>query len=79
METVIRERSLEQINDKDALSRAVDVAISQCAEAVDDYRRGKSAAAKAIVGRVMATTKGRANPRLVAELVALRLDEISKQ
>ncbi len=45
------------------------------ASAVADYKAGKEAALKFLVGQVMRVTKGRANPKLVNELVKKKLEE----
>jgi Asp-tRNA(Asn)/Glu-tRNA(Gln) amidotransferase B subunit len=38
-----------------------------------DYRRGKTNVLNALVGKVMATTKGKASPQLVTEILQRRL------
>ena len=49
-------------------------AIQQNPKSVADYQKGKKAAAKAIVGRVMAASGGRANPTVVDRLVEAQLN-----
>ncbi len=44
-------------------------------QAVADFRAGKEQALKFLVGQVMRTTRGRANPKLVSELLKKKLEE----
>ena len=66
---LVREQDLAQINDAALLRDAVERALNDNPKALADYRNGKKAAAKVIMGRVMAQTRGRANPVLLGELV----------
>lgn len=74
-EIVVAEE-LEQINDEELLRRYVTEAIEASPSSVQDYKRGKTAAAKAIVGRVMSATGGRANPAIASKLVEDMLNSI---
>ncbi len=44
--------------------------------AIEDYRKGKTAAAKALVGQVMKATGGKANPAIVNQLLQEKLSQI---
>ena len=72
---LVREQNLMQINDAEVLLKNVDEAILSNPKALADYQKGKKAAAKVIVGRVMAQTRGRANPVLLGRLVEERMNE----
>ena len=74
-EIVVAE-GLEQINDEELLRRYVTEAIEASPASVQDYKRGKTAAAKAIVGKVMSATGGRANPAIASKLVEDMLNSI---
>ena len=65
----VRERALLQINDESELMTIIKRVIEQNPQAVADYRSGKTAAAKSVVGKVMGATGGRANPTLTSSLV----------
>ena len=65
----VRERGLSQINDREALLPLVCQALTENPRAKKDYAAGKKFAAKAIVGRVMALTSGKANPAILSEMV----------
>ena len=45
-------------------------------KAVEDWRKGKTAAGKALVGAVMRATQGKANPALANQLVEERLSRL---
>jgi len=72
-ETIVRREGLMQVSDTAELARIVAEVIEANARAVDDYRKGKAAAAKALVGQVMKATKGKANPALVNQLLLEKL------
>lgn len=59
---MIRERGLERISGRDRLLPLVEQVIAENPEAVENYRRGKNKALAFLVGKVMAATKGRADP-----------------
>ena len=71
----VREQGLEQINDESVLLPLVTDAIDKNPKSVADYKKGKPAAAKAIVGQVMAKTGGRANPVLLSSLVEAEIQK----
>ena len=66
---LVREQDLGRINDPETLRAAAEQALLANPRALTDYRNGKKNAAKVIVGRVMAETKGRANPVLLGTIV----------
>jgi len=72
-EEIVRERSLEQISDDRELERVVNEVIEENPKIVNDYRNGKQNAIIALVGKIMAKTKGKANPQKVNEILRNRL------
>lgn len=72
---LVTEQNLRQINDADLLRKEVEQALFANPKALADYRNGKKAAAKVIVGRVMAQTRGRANPVLLSRMVEECMNE----
>ncbi|ASW53930.1 Asp-tRNA(Asn)/Glu-tRNA(Gln) amidotransferase subunit GatB [Plantactinospora sp. KBS50] len=70
---IMARRGLEVVSDTGALSAAVDEAIAANPDVADKVRAGKVAAAGALVGAVMKTTRGQADARAVRELVLERL------
>lgn len=74
-EAYVKENNLMQITDRDSLLPLIEAAIASNQKAVEDYRNGKQAAIKAIIGRVMKESSGRAQPLLVEEMI---LEQISQ-
>jgi len=70
---IIEAQGLGQISDDSALDDAVAAAIADNPKAVADFRAGREAAVKFLVGQVMRVTRGRANPVIVAEKVKAKL------
>ena len=66
---------LGQISDVDLLTSHIRAVIEGNPKVVSDFKRGKTAAAKSIIGQVMGATRGRANPVLVTELVTEALSK----
>ena len=65
----VEDNDLEQINDRELLSKLIDKAISENPKSVEDYKAGKQSALKAIIGKVMAQTGGKGNPVVINELM----------
>jgi len=72
---IMREKGLEQVSDAGELEEIVRRAVEANPKAIADIRGGKEKAKGAIVGFVMKETKGRANPKLVGELIDKVLSE----
>jgi aspartyl-tRNA(Asn)/glutamyl-tRNA(Gln) amidotransferase subunit B len=66
-------RGLEVVSDTGALTAAVDEAIAANPDIAAKVRDGKVAAAGALVGAVMKTTRGQADAKTVRELILERL------
>jgi aspartyl-tRNA(Asn)/glutamyl-tRNA(Gln) amidotransferase subunit B len=66
---IVEEQGLTQISAADELSGIVAQVIASNPKPVADFRGGKDAALKALVGLAMRETRGRANPQLVEELL----------
>ena len=75
-EAIVRREGLTQMSDTAELGRIVAEVVAANARAVDDYKRGKSAAAKALVGQVMKATGGKANPGVVNQLLQEKLSQM---
>ncbi len=68
-ETIISERGLVQITDSDAISEAVKQVLVEHAKEVSDYKAGKTKLFGFFVGQVMKATRGKANPKIVNEML----------
>ncbi|HEU5320839.1 MAG TPA: Asp-tRNA(Asn)/Glu-tRNA(Gln) amidotransferase subunit GatB, partial [Methylomirabilota bacterium] len=73
--TIVRREGLAQVADASALEAMVDRVLAENPRAVEDFRRGKTAAAKALVGQVMKASGGKANPGMVNRLLQEKLSK----
>jgi len=64
----------QQITDASAIEKLIDEVIAANPKQVEQYRAGKKTVAGFFVGQVMRASKGQANPALLNELVAKKLD-----
>ena len=61
--------NLFQISDKETLSLLANEAINESASSLADYKNGKKNAAKAIFGKAMSKSNGRADPVLLNKIL----------
>ena len=64
----------QQITDTAAIEKMIDEVIAANPKQVEQYRAGKTSLAGFFVGQVMRASKGQANPALLNELVAKKLE-----
>ncbi|MBR6649995.1 MAG: Asp-tRNA(Asn)/Glu-tRNA(Gln) amidotransferase subunit GatB [Clostridia bacterium] len=69
---------LRQENDESIIIEWVKKAVAENPKSVVDYRKGKKTAAKAIIGKAMANSCGKANPLIVQQLVERELEKFDK-
>jgi aspartyl-tRNA(Asn)/glutamyl-tRNA(Gln) amidotransferase subunit B len=72
---IVEELGLVKITKNDVLEKAVEEAIKENKNAVDDYLNGKEEALNFVVGQVMRKTKGRADPSTVLTMLKDRLEK----
>ncbi|MGB9743164.1 MAG: Asp-tRNA(Asn)/Glu-tRNA(Gln) amidotransferase subunit GatB [Minisyncoccales bacterium] len=72
---LIEEKGLTQISDEEEIKTVIKEVIKENSPAVADCRAGKKNAQQFLVGKVMAKTKGKANPQLVQNLLEQLLAE----
>lgn len=72
---IVDEQGLGAISGADELTGIVRRVIASNEKAVADYRAGKEASLKFLLGQVMRETKGRATPQVAQELIATELAE----
>ena len=73
--TIVKREGLTQVADAGALETLVEAAIAANPKAVADFKAGKTAAAKALVGQVMKASGGKANPGMVDRMVQEKLSQ----
>lgn len=69
-EAIMKELGLEQVDDSAELEEAVKKIIADNPTQTEQYRQGKTNVIQFFIGQVMAETKGKANPKIVKELLA---------
>ncbi|RLB89357.1 MAG: Asp-tRNA(Asn)/Glu-tRNA(Gln) amidotransferase GatCAB subunit B [Deltaproteobacteria bacterium] len=73
-ETIVRDQGLVQITDTDAISKVVQQVLADHPKEVSNYKAGKTKLFGFFVGQVMKATGGKANPKLVNEILRKMLD-----
>jgi aspartyl-tRNA(Asn)/glutamyl-tRNA(Gln) amidotransferase subunit B len=71
---IVEEKGLEQVADEGEIGEVIDAVLAAHPGQVDDYRRGKEKLLGFFVGQVMKQTQGRANPKLVNEILKEKLE-----
>jgi len=69
---IIREENLAQNSDEKSLEKEVDAVIQENPKVVADVKIGKNNSLMFLVGQVMKRTKGKANPKIVQEILKRR-------
>jgi len=72
-EDIIKEKDLGQVSDAGALEAVVDKVLADNAKAVEDYKKGKEAPLKFLIGMAMRESKGKANPQILEEIIKNKL------
>jgi len=70
---IMTEKNLGQIDNSAELEAAVDKVIGDNPKVVEDFKSGKEAALKFLVGQTMAATRGKANPQTVNDILKKKL------
>jgi len=73
---IVESKGLLQIKDKDELDKILGEVIRQNPKPVTDYKNGKVNVLTFLVGQVMKATKGKANPKMVNDLLKERMDKL---
>ena len=72
-QTLIKDNNLLQISNADALEQVIEAVIQENAKSVNDFKAGKINALMFLVGQVMKKSSGKANPKVVGELIKRRI------
>jgi aspartyl-tRNA(Asn)/glutamyl-tRNA(Gln) amidotransferase subunit B len=72
---IIQDKNLFQVSDTKILDAAIEEAIKGNPKSVESFRSGKENAVMFLVGQVMRKTGGKANPKLVQEMLKRRLSD----
>ena len=74
-EEIIKEKDLVQVTDESAIEEVVTKIIAQYKDEVDRYNSGEKKLAGFFIGKVMSESNGKANPKIVNELLLKKLQE----
>jgi aspartyl-tRNA(Asn)/glutamyl-tRNA(Gln) amidotransferase subunit B len=66
---IVEEKGLTQVSDTGELEKICKEIVDANPQAIEDFKNGKDRAFGALVGQVMAQTKGQANPKIVNEIL----------
>jgi aspartyl-tRNA(Asn)/glutamyl-tRNA(Gln) amidotransferase subunit B len=72
-EHLIAIHDLAQVSDAASLNQIIEDVIAQNEKIVADFKTGKEVALKALIGRVMAGSKGKANPQVAEQMLREKL------
>jgi aspartyl-tRNA(Asn)/glutamyl-tRNA(Gln) amidotransferase subunit B len=72
-DAIIEKRGLKQISDSGEIEKIIDQVLAANAPQVADYRSGKEKAFNSLVGQIMKSSKGKANPAQVNALLKKKL------
>jgi aspartyl-tRNA(Asn)/glutamyl-tRNA(Gln) amidotransferase subunit B len=70
---IIEKKSLKQVSDESAIEKVIDAILIKNATQVADYKNGKTQVFGFFVGQIMKEMKGKANPKVVNELLKKKL------
>jgi aspartyl-tRNA(Asn)/glutamyl-tRNA(Gln) amidotransferase subunit B len=73
-QVIVKEKGLEQVTDTGAIEALVDEAIEKNTAQVQQYKDGNGKVLQFFVGQVMKLSRGKANPKMVVELLKQKLD-----
>ncbi len=72
-EALVKEKGLAQVSDTGMIDELAEQAIAANPKVAEDYRAGKEAALKFLMGQVMKLSRGAANPQLATEALRRKL------
>ncbi|HDP79898.1 MAG TPA: Asp-tRNA(Asn)/Glu-tRNA(Gln) amidotransferase subunit GatB [Spirochaetes bacterium] len=73
--SIVKEQGLTQVSDTAEIESMIDAVIASNPGSVNDYKSGKEKALKFLVGQVMKESRGKANPQMVNEILARKLNQ----
>ena len=78
-DVLVKKKGLSQISDESELENIVSQILKENKKTVGDYRSGKKNALIFLVGQVMKVSRGKANPKMVNEILRDKLDREEKK
>lgn len=71
---IVEKKGLRQVSDTGEIEKIIDSVLEANSQSVEDFRNGKEKAMGFLVGQVMKESKGKANPRIVNEILLKKLN-----
>lgn len=72
-EAIVKDKGLVQVTDTKAIEQVVDKVLAANPKSIEDFKAGKKQAIGFLVGQVMKETQGKANPKMVNEILERKL------
>ncbi len=72
-DTIVQEKGMSQVTDAGEIEAIADKVIAANEKSVSDFKAGKKAALGFLVGQIMKESKGKANPKIVNEILTKKL------
>jgi len=71
--SIVEEKGLKQVTDTGEIETIINKVLDENQSSIDDYKNGKTKALGFLVGQVMKASRGKANPKIVNELLLKKL------
>ena len=72
---IVKEKGLVQITDNNEIEKIVDTVLGENAQSIEDYKAGKDKAMGFLVGQAMKLSKGKANPKIVTDIILSKISD----
>lgn len=75
-EEIVEALGLKQVSDEGAIQKLIDEVLAANEKSVNDYKNGKKNAMGFLVGQCMKASKGKANPKMINQMLAKTLNSL---
>lgn len=75
-EEIVEALGLKQVSDEGAIQKLIDEVLAANEKSVNDYKNGKKNAMGFLVGQCMKASKGKANPKMINQMLAKALNSL---
>ena len=75
-EQIVEALGLKQVSDEGAIQKLIDEVLAANEKSVNDYKNGKKNAMGFLVGQCMKASKGKANPKMINQMLAKTLNAL---
>lgn len=72
---LVKELGLEQVSDTGAIEKFVDETLEANPQSIEDFKAGKDRAVGFLVGQVMKKSRGKANPKMVNDMLVAKMSK----